>query len=61
MYSFGIVMLEIITGQPVIDHKRGEDINLQDWVCNASTFSMFFLNVTFAASNVQSFAGATEI
>ncbi|KAG0618958.1 hypothetical protein M758_4G104500 [Ceratodon purpureus] len=32
IFSFGIVLLEIITGQPIIDPRRGEAINLQDWV-----------------------------
>lgn len=32
IFSFGMVLLEIITGQPVIDPKRGEATNLQDWV-----------------------------
>ena len=45
IYSFGIVLLEIITGQPVIDHKRGEAINLQDWVRNALDSNCLFLFV----------------
>lgn len=32
IYSFGIVLLEIITGKPIIDDQRGENTNLEDWV-----------------------------
>jgi hypothetical protein len=33
MYSFGIILLELITGQQAIDYSRGaEEFNLLDWV-----------------------------
>lgn len=35
IYSFGIVLLEIITGKPIIDDQRGENTNLEDWVRSA--------------------------
>lgn len=33
VYSFGIILLELITGQQAIDYSRGaEEFNLLDWV-----------------------------
>ncbi|KAH7302342.1 hypothetical protein KP509_23G068300 [Ceratopteris richardii] len=32
VYSYGVVLLELITGQLAIDHKRLEDYNLVGWV-----------------------------
>jgi len=32
VYAYGVVLLELITGQKAIDHMRFEEINLIDWV-----------------------------
>lgn len=46
IYSFGVVLLEIITGRRVFDTARGtEEQNLIDWVCYITYF--FVLNFVF--------------
>jgi len=32
VYSYGVVLLVLITGQKVIDHDRVEEVNLVEWV-----------------------------
>jgi serine/threonine protein kinase len=32
VYGFGVVLLELITGQKAIDQTREEDYNLVEWV-----------------------------
>jgi hypothetical protein len=32
VYAYGVVLLELITGQKAIDHMRSEEINLIGWV-----------------------------
>ncbi|KAH9307648.1 hypothetical protein KI387_035559, partial [Taxus chinensis] len=32
VYSYGVVLLELITGQKAIDHGRLEEFNLVEWV-----------------------------
>lgn len=35
VYSYGVVLLELLTGQKAIDHwSRGEEYNLIEWVCS---------------------------
>ena len=38
MYGYGVVLLELLTGQIAIDHKRAEDYNLVGWVINFLLF-----------------------
>lgn len=35
VYGFGVVVLEIITGQESIDHTRKEESNLVEWVSSS--------------------------
>ena len=42
MYGYGVVLLELLTGQVAIDHKRIEDYNLVGWVISLS-FELSFL------------------
>jgi serine/threonine protein kinase len=32
VYAYGVVLLELITGQRAIDHMRLEEFNLIEWV-----------------------------
>jgi len=32
VYAYGVVLLEIITGQEAIDHLRFEELNIIEWV-----------------------------
>ena len=32
VYGYGVLLLEIITGQKAIDHSRKEEFNLVEWV-----------------------------
>ncbi|RYR23200.1 hypothetical protein Ahy_B03g068459 isoform A [Arachis hypogaea] len=44
IYSFGVVLLELITGRKAIDHtKSGKEQNLVAWVCQCS-LPIFMLN-----------------
>lgn len=37
VYSYGVVLLELLTGQKAIDHSsRGEEYNLIEWVCTGN-------------------------
>ena len=43
VYGYGVVLLELLTGQLAIDHKRTEDYNLVGWVISlASEISFRF-------------------
>ena len=45
VYGYGVVLLELLTGQVAIDHRRTEDYNLVGWVISLSleTYLYFFL------------------
>jgi len=32
VYGYGVVLLELVTGQRAIDHERVEEYNLVEWV-----------------------------
>ena len=36
VYGYGVVLLELLTGQVAIDHRRTEDYNLVGWVIKLS-------------------------
>ena len=36
VYGYGVVLLELLTGQVAIDHRRTEDYNLVGWVISFS-------------------------
>lgn len=39
VYSYGVVLLELVTGQKAIDHERIAEFNLIEWVKKASHFT----------------------
>ena len=43
VYGYGVVLLELLTGQVAIDHTRLDDYNLVGWVISLSfkTFAYF--------------------
>jgi hypothetical protein len=46
VYAYGVVLLELITGQRAIDHMRLEEFNLIEWVSSEleqKTSSMYKL------------------
>lgn len=46
MYSFGVVLLEIITGRPAMDESRGRERMLVDWVTQVlKPFCIDFLSL----------------
>jgi hypothetical protein len=40
VYGYGVVLLELLTGQVAIDHRRTEDYNIVGWVISLS-FNLF--------------------
>ena len=42
VYGYGVVLLELLTGQVAIDHARIEDYNLVGWVINLSFELSFY-------------------
>lgn len=59
IYSFGVVLLEIITGKPAIDHsKEGDEHYLVHWVCflfPAIYLSFFLFNCLLMCLTCQLF------
>ena len=45
VYGYGVVLLELLTGQLAIDHKRTEDYNLVGWVISLSFKLSFHFEV----------------
>ena len=41
VYGYGVVLLELLTGQVAIDHRRTEDYNLVGWVIGLSLKTCF--------------------
>jgi hypothetical protein len=39
VYSYGVVLLELVTGQKAIDHERVAEFNLVEWVKEPSHFT----------------------
>lgn len=43
VYAFGVVLMELVTGQEAIDHKRHDEYNLIEWVGFSNRTSSFML------------------
>jgi hypothetical protein len=52
VYGYGVVLLELLTGQVAIDHNRAEDYNLVSWV----SLSLKLFKGTFKNYRIIKFA-----
>jgi hypothetical protein len=56
-YSFGVVLLELITGKTAIDDSEGEERNLVYWVCFLfpAIYLTFFPSLIVYSHNLLTF------
>ena len=62
VYGYGVVLLELLTGQVAIDHTRLDDYNLVSWVISLSfkTLCYFQKNVTRIVNRIIFFTAINK-